>query len=143
VPNYSANRRSLQFSDLSQVMPEVLRLSDSGYVQSGRWNLSQTCAHLADWMSYPIHGFPPTPLLIRPFLWVLRHTIAPGQLRTMLQTGRIPSGAPTMRQSVHDPSSEETCACKTRSKRGNRTTVRFTHHPSSAGWITAPPRSCN
>lgn len=50
--------RSLRFSELQQVMPEVYRLRDQGYTQSGSWDLTQACQHLADWMSFPFDGFP-------------------------------------------------------------------------------------
>jgi hypothetical protein len=51
-------------------------------------------------MRFPLAGFPKAPVPIRGVLWLLRNTVAPGQLRKALSTGRMPEGSPTMPQTV-------------------------------------------
>ncbi len=71
-----------------------------GYTQAGKWDLAQVCDHLRDWLTFPVDGFPRQPLPVRILLWVLKNTVAPGQFRKMLETGRMPPGTPTMPETV-------------------------------------------
>lgn len=49
-------RRSLVFTDLSEVMPDVGRL-DAGNRTTGNWSLAQICRHLADSLAGSMDGF--------------------------------------------------------------------------------------
>ena len=93
--------RSLSFSDLRQVMPEVYRLRDHGYTQTGSWDLVQTCDHLADWMSFPIDGFPKAPWFIGWMFPLLRLTVGKSALKKILATGEMGRGTPTMPETVY------------------------------------------
>lgn len=48
--------RALHFGELSEILPEVRRLS-GGCRPLGRWTLAQTCRHLADSFSGSMDGF--------------------------------------------------------------------------------------
>ncbi|MFN7737931.1 MAG: DUF1569 domain-containing protein [Pirellula sp.] len=93
--------RSLRFSDLSQVMPEVFRLRDQGYTQTGSWDLVQTCNHLADWMSFPFDGFPKPPWFISWMFPLMRLTVGKSALKKILATGVMGKGMPTMPETVY------------------------------------------
>ena len=51
-----AERRSLRFFDVSQVVPDVLRLRSS-HRTLAKWSLAQICKHLADSVNGSINGF--------------------------------------------------------------------------------------
>ena len=80
-------------------MSEVRSLHDSGYVSNGQWTLGQTCGHVANWMRYPLDGFPKPPLPMRAIFWIMKYTIAPGMKRKILAEG-FKSGMPTAPDSV-------------------------------------------
>jgi hypothetical protein len=52
----TTRRRSLVFTDLSEVMPEVRRLA-AGHRKLRNWTLAQVCRHLADTLFASIDGF--------------------------------------------------------------------------------------
>ena len=93
--------RSLSFSDLRQILPEVYRLRDEGYTQTGSWDLMQTCEHLADWMSFPLDGFPKQPWFIAWMFPIMRLTFGKSSLRKILTTGEMGKGMPTMPETVY------------------------------------------
>lgn len=102
--------RPLTFASVAEAPPEAARLHEGGYRQRGNWDLSQICDHLADWLTYPVDGFLPTPWAIRPVLWALRHTLARRSLRATLERGAMPAGGPTDSRTIHaatnDPAAE-------------------------------------
>ena len=71
-------KRQLKFNNFDELMAEVNLLKDRGYVSNGNWNLSQTCGHLAEWMRFPMDGFPVPPLPIKVIMWLMKVTVAPG-----------------------------------------------------------------
>ena len=96
-------RRKLSFATLDDVVRDAESLLAKRYDKAGNWDLAQVCFHLAEWMRYPLDGFPTPPLLMRPLFWTARHTVARGMLRKMLAKGEMPSGAPTLKPSVAPP----------------------------------------
>jgi len=92
--------RDLTFHNFGEVRSEVESLLRLGYKPVGKWDLAQVCNHLADWLTFPVAGFPKAPLPIRIVLWALSKTIAPGQFRKMLETGKMRAGTPTMPETV-------------------------------------------
>jgi hypothetical protein len=94
-------RRTLIWSDLNQVLEDVENLRVSGYRSVGKWNLAQCCGHIADWMTFPLAGFPPQPWFIRAFLSLLKLTMGKAQLRKILRTRSMRSGNPTMPETVY------------------------------------------
>lgn len=103
----AAIRRTLNFSNLSQVLEDVDRLVDGGYQQTGQWNLTQTCQHLTDWIRFPVEGFPTQPLLMRTVLAIMRNTIAKSQFKRMLASDTMRPGLPTMPATVYAAKSLE------------------------------------
>jgi hypothetical protein len=91
---------------LDEVVADAERLSANGYVAVGKWNLGQVCNHLADWMTYPVAGFPKAPAPIALMLWLMKKTVGRKTLRQMLESKSMPAGKPTMPATVH-PASED------------------------------------
>ncbi|AMV35813.1 DUF1569 domain-containing protein [Planctomyces sp. SH-PL62] len=100
-------RRELKFSSLDEAVRDAESLRERGYTRLGRWGLAQACGHLADWITFPMDGFPAPPTLLRPFLFVARHTVGPLAARRVLAKGEMPAGAPTMKETVPDPGGDE------------------------------------
>ena len=96
------NKRSLSFANFEEMMAEVRSLLDGGYVSIGNWTLAQTCAHLSDWMRFPMDGFPKPPLPMRMLFWVMKITIGPGMKRKILSEG-FAGGMPTAPETVPEP----------------------------------------
>lgn len=103
-------RRELNFNSLAEVLREVDRLQAGGCEPLGQWNLAQICEHLADWMTFPLDGFPRPPIPVRGLMWILRHTIGRKQFRKILTTGQMRTGVPTFPETVHAPDSDPTAA---------------------------------
>lgn len=97
----SGTRRKLAWTELSEVVNDVENLRVSGYHSVGKWNLAQCCGHIADWMTFPLDGFPRQPWIIRAFLSLLKWTMGKRQLRKILFTRSMPKGNPTMPETVY------------------------------------------
>lgn len=80
-------RRTLSFASLDEAVRDAEMLLAKGYDKAGQWSLGQCCGHLANWLSYPMDGFPKAPPPIRLMLWLARHSIGPGKLKQYLATG--------------------------------------------------------
>ncbi len=93
-------RRQLVFDDLDQVAHDSAKLLADGYVPTGQWDLAQICAHLHDWMRFPMDGYPASPLPIQAMLWLMRVTVGRRQLNSVLQNG-FRDSIPTMPQTRH------------------------------------------
>jgi hypothetical protein len=74
-----------------------------GYEKAGNWDLAQVVGHLAEWMRFPVEGFPKAPAPIRAIFWVLRKTVGRKKLLTYITTGSFPAGKPTMPETVPPP----------------------------------------
>jgi hypothetical protein len=98
-------RRKLSFATLDDVVRDAETLQAQGYEKVGNWDLAQVCLHLADWMGFPLDGFPKPPLPIRFMLWGLRNTIGKKMFHKYLAEG-MPAGKPTMPQTVHQPGTD-------------------------------------
>lgn len=103
-------RRSLQFDDLDEAVREAESLRTSGYDRAGNWDLAQTCGHLAEWMRFPIEGFPRGPLPVRMILWFVGVAFARRKLRKTIDTGEMPAGGPTLQETVLPPGGDEAAA---------------------------------
>ena len=80
-------KRKPKFADFDAMMADVNELAAKGYERSGNWNLGQACSHVADWMRFPMDGFPVPPLPIRMMFWVMKKTVVPGMKRKILAEG--------------------------------------------------------
>lgn len=99
----TAQRRQLQFNDLDEVVRDAELLLANGYDKAGRWDLAQCCNHLAEWLRFPVEGFPKAPAPIRAMLWAMRKTIGRKKLLGYITTKSFPAGKPTMPQTVFTP----------------------------------------
>ena len=93
-------RRRVVFENLDEVVGDVRNLLANGYTAGGNWNLSQVCAHLNDWMRFPMDGYPRAAVPIRALLWLMKVTIGRKQLKMILVEG-FSAQTPTMPQTVH------------------------------------------
>lgn len=100
-------RRELRFGSFDEVVGDAEHLLAAGYEKAGSWDLAQVCGHLAEWLRYPLDGFPPAPLPIRVMLRVVRATMGRGLYEKYVRDG-MPAGKPTMPASIppagRDPS---------------------------------------
>jgi hypothetical protein len=93
-------RRQLDFHDFDAVIRDVESLAAGGYERCGRWDLAQVCRHLAEWLRFPLDGYPKPPAPIRLMLWTLRKTIGKRELRKILESRQMPGGGPTLPETV-------------------------------------------
>lgn len=93
-------RRQLRFETLDDAVVDARHLLAVGYDKLGNWDLDQCCQHLTMWMSYQIDGYPPTPLLVRPLLALVRMTKGRSMAKKLLDQGEMKPGLPTIPQSV-------------------------------------------
>jgi hypothetical protein len=80
-----AERRTLTFARLDQVMPDVDRLFE-GHKTVGQWSLGMICNHLGTALQSSVEGFPGRAP------WLVRKTIAPFVKRKILRTGQMTEG---------------------------------------------------
>lgn len=99
--------RRLRLATLDNVVDEVERLHRNGYTQAGKWNLSQICEHLSDWMTYSMDGFPPVPLVGKIFLGALRVFQGKKLLYDWIEKQSMSAGQQTITQSIHGPDGDE------------------------------------
>jgi hypothetical protein len=98
-----AQRRELRFHNLDEVVRDAEHLQEVGYSKVGKWDLTQLCKHLVEWMRYPVDGYPKLGCLIGPMLWLMKVTIGKRILRTILATSSMRAGAGTLKQTVFEP----------------------------------------
>jgi hypothetical protein len=100
-------RRALDFRDFDAVVRDAESLAAGGYDRAGHWDLGQVCGHLADWLGFPLDGFPRPPWPVRLLLWFVRHTTGRRMLRRVLAQREMPAGRPTIRETVPAPGGDE------------------------------------
>ncbi len=93
-------KRDLTFDQLDDIVVDTRRLL-SGYRRNGNWTLGQTCSHIADWMQFPLDGFPKPPLFMRVMFGIMKYTVAPGMKKKILRDG-FKGGMPTAPETVPD-----------------------------------------
>ena len=106
----TVTRRTLKFDSLDAVVRDAESLLANGYDKAGNWDLAQVCNHLADWLRFPVEGFPKAPAPIRAMLWVMKKTVGRKKLLHYIATGSFPAGQPTMPQTVHSAEGDATAA---------------------------------
>jgi hypothetical protein len=94
-------RRDLRFSKLSEIQADVRELVSKGYSKTGQWDLSQMCEHLADWMSFPMVGYPKSPWFIRVLLGIMRVTQGKSLYQKFSKQQRMATGQPTIPETVY------------------------------------------
>ena len=101
MPQSESKKRQLHYKDFDEMLADVEALQSGGYVRRGNWTLGQACGHVADWMRFPMDGFPKPPLPMRVVFWVMKMTVAPGMKRKILAEG-FQGGMPTAPETVPD-----------------------------------------
>src|ERR1700734_1371701 len=107
-----SQRRQLVFQNLDEVAADVDNLHAEGYVKTGNWDLAQVCGHLAEWMRFPLDGFPKPGCLIGSMLWMMKATLGKGWKGKIPSTGQMPAGKPTMPETVPPGGGDEAAAVK-------------------------------
>jgi hypothetical protein len=105
-------RRELDFRDFDALVRDIESLSADGYESRGKWDLAQVCRHLAEWMRFPLDGYPRPPLPIRLMLWTMRKTIGKRELKKILESRRMPGGGPTLPETVPAAGGDDAAAVK-------------------------------
>ena len=95
------SRRDLRFTSLAEVKSDLLRLQSQGYSKVGNWDLSQVANHLADWISFPMDGFPKMPWFVKILMGVMRVTQGKSLYKKFVSNQRMSTGQPTMPQTVY------------------------------------------
>ncbi len=103
-------RRALTFATLDEVIEDAERLRDHGCDAAGRWDLAQACLHVAEWMRFPLDGFPKAAFPVNGILWLLRHTAGRRILRRATAGGAMPAGGPTDPRTVFRPGGDPVAA---------------------------------
>ena len=81
----TSGRRPLKYASMDEVMPDVDRLL-LGHRTLGQWSLGQICRHLSGVVAASAEGFPGL------LPWLVRRTVGPRILRTMLTTEALREG---------------------------------------------------
>lgn len=102
-------RRKPTFASLDDVVRDAENLQAKGYDKTGNWDLAQVCSHLAEWMRFPVEGFPKVPLLLRPIAWLARATVGK-KLRAKVLKDGFDAGGRTMPQTVFSSGGDPTAA---------------------------------
>ncbi len=103
------DRRKLTFATLDDAVRDAENLLAKGYDRAGNWDLAQVCFHLAEWMRFPLEGFPRLPFLLRPMFWLVR-TTAGKKIRNKVLAKGFPAGGQTMPQTVFQPGGDANAA---------------------------------
>lgn len=102
-------RRKLAFATLDDVVSDAEGLLAKGYEKAGNWDLAQVCFHLAEWLRFPLDGFPKVPLLIRPVARLVRATMG-RRLRAKVLANGFGTGGRTVPQTVFAPGGDAPAA---------------------------------
>jgi hypothetical protein len=104
--------RELRFAKLSDIKNDLDQLASQGFKKSGSWDLSQMSNHLADWMGFPIDGFPKPPWFVGLFLGLMRITQGKALYRKFVKEQRMPTSQPTVPTTVYPPNDSHDAAVK-------------------------------
>ncbi|MCY2981482.1 MAG: DUF1569 domain-containing protein [Planctomycetota bacterium] len=97
-------RRDLHFASLSEVQEDLKNLASGTYTKTAKWDLSQVAEHLADWMTFPIDGFPKPPWFVGILIGVMRATQGKSLYKKFVRDQRMATGAPTIPTTVYPAS---------------------------------------
>jgi Protein of unknown function (DUF1569) len=97
-------RRDLRFARLSEVQDDLKKLASRNYTKTAEWDLSQVAEHLADWMTFPIDGFPKPPWLVVILIGAMRVTLGKSLYKKFVRDQRMATGQPTIPTTVYPAS---------------------------------------
>ena len=96
--------RSVEYSSLDALLEDVEGLLANGYTAQGNWSLGQAADHVAEWMRYPMDGFPTPPFFIRMIFSLMKITGATKKMANRILTEGFRPGMPTDPKTVADAS---------------------------------------
>lgn len=102
-------RRKPTFATLDDAVRDAETLLAKGYERAGNWDLAQVCLHLAEWLRFPVEGFPKMPLLLRPVGWLVRTLVGKAMRAKVLANG-FSAGGQTMPQTVFPSGGDDAAA---------------------------------
>lgn len=105
----ATERRKLTFATLDEAVADAENLLTKGYEKAGNWDLAQVCSHLAEWLRFPVEGFPRVPLLLRPVAWLAR-ALAGARLKAKVLADGFGAGGRTVPQTVFPAGGDATAA---------------------------------
>ena len=92
--------RQLDYANLDEMLADVDSLLQNGYESAGNWTLGQATGHVAEWISYPLEGFPTPPIFMRAIFGVMKMTgTCKRMAKKILENGFKP-GMPTAPDTV-------------------------------------------
>ncbi len=93
-------KRSLKYANFDEMLADVSALASSGYVKNGKWSLAQACGHVAEWMRFPLDGFPKPPLFMRAVFGVMKITGVCRRMAAKINAEGFKGGMPTAPETV-------------------------------------------
>jgi hypothetical protein len=123
-------RRQIQFATLDEAVRDAENLLARGYDKTGNWDLGQICNHLAEWLKYPMDGYPRVPLLLRPVFWLMKATVGKRMGRQMVEGGTMKTGMQTAPQSVFPPGGDAAAVANYRATVERWKAYAGPYHPS-------------
>ncbi len=121
-------RRHLDIRTLDDAVRDARQLLQSGYDQTGQWNLSQVLGHCNDWLRFPLDGYPRANFPINALLWMAKVTLGSGLRKKILRERAFQAGSATMPQTVKSPHHAQDLAAL---EQLERTVERFKSHRGS------------
>jgi len=94
--------REIEYASLSEMLADVESMLANGYVSHGNWSLGQASGHVAEWMSYPIDGFPKPPWFMRAIFGVMKATGMCQRMANKILAEGFKPGMPTAPDTVPD-----------------------------------------
>ncbi len=95
-------KRQLNYKNFDDMMADVRTLHSGGYSRHGSWTLGQACGHVAEWMRFPLDGFPKPPLPMRGIFWFMRTTGMAKRMANKILAEGFTGGMPTAPDTVPD-----------------------------------------
>jgi hypothetical protein len=103
MPKSLPPARELKYANFDEMLADVDSLLRHGYQSHGNWTLGQACGHVADWMRFPMDGFPSPPLFMRGMFAVMRWTGMTKKMAQKILTEGFKPGLPTAPDTVPGP----------------------------------------
>jgi len=97
-------RRQLDFQDWPEVLADIERLQEAGYLRTGNWELSQMLEHLGEGLRTAVRGTD------HRGAWIIRKLIGPILLRRILRQRRMAAGVKVPDWWLPGPSHDESVA---------------------------------
>lgn len=95
-----AKKRNVQYANFDEMLVDVSSLANGGYIKNGNWSLGQACGHVAQWMQFPLDGFPKPPFFMRAIFGVMQVTGMSKRMAAKIISEGFKGGMPTAPETV-------------------------------------------